>query len=137
MFELTVAFRKYLQFKRKKGTHRECPIVESVISVSFEEISVTTIDDRGVEVVRKAFPIRDQFRISVLHRWFLHGIEPPEFATLVEIDLPVSGPGGHGIDVIRNSCETFADFLRVITVHSLAHVSPIFRALYQHIISYL
>lgn len=112
-------------------THGKRPIVESIVSVSFEEIRVTTVNYRGIKIIGESFPIRDQFGISVLHRWFLGWVEPPEFATFVEIEFAISGPNGHSVDIIRNSCKTFADFFRIVSIHFFAHVSPIFRALQQ------
>lgn len=113
-------------------THGKHSIVESIISISFEEIRVTTIDYRSIKIIGKPFPIRDQFGISVLHRWFLGWVKPPEFATFVEIEFAISGPNGHSIDIIRNSCKTFADFFRIISIHFFAHVSPVFRTLQQY-----
>lgn len=114
------------------STHGKRPIVESIISISFEEIRVTTIDYRSIKIIGKPFPIRDQFGISVLHRWFLGWVKPPEFATFVEIEFAISGPNGHSVDIIRNSCKTFADFFRIVSIHLFAHVSPVFRALQQY-----
>lgn len=114
------------------STYGEGSVIESIISISLEEIRVTTINDRGIKIIWDTFPVWDQFWIGVLHGWFLSRVKSPEFGSLVEVNLAVSGPNSHSVDIIWNSCKTFADFLRVISVHSLAYVSPIFRALHQH-----
>lgn len=94
-----------------------------------EEIRVTFVGHRRVDVIRDALPVLDQLGIVTPHRWLRRRIEAPEFRSLVEVDLAVAGPHGGGVDVVGDAGETVAYLLRVVAVHGRVDVPPVLRAL--------
>lgn len=111
-------------------TYSESSIVESVVLVSLEEVSVSVgVLEGGINVIRNAFPVAEWFRIRRLHGWSLEWIESPELTSLVEVNLAVSTPDHRRIDVVGDSGESFVDLLRVLAVERSPVVSPVLRSL--------
>lgn len=106
-------------------TNSKQSIVESVVGAVFEEIRVSLIGERSVEIVRQVLPVGNQLWISALHRWSLRGIESPELGALVKVDFTVSSPHCRCVDVVRNAGESLADVLWIAAVHFLANVPPV------------
>lgn len=107
-------------------SYRECSVVESVIFVAFEEVSVAVgILKRCVDVIRNSLPVADGFRVCRLDWRTLEWIETPEFAAFVEVNFAVSAPHHGGVDVVRHSGEALVNLFRVFAVQIAAVVSPV------------
>lgn len=111
------------------GTYRERSVVESIVGVVLEEIRVALIGHRRVDAIWYALPVLNQLGIITPHRWLRRWVEAPEFRSLVEVDLAVSGPHSGSVDVIGNAGETVADLFRVVAVHGCVDVPPVLCAL--------
>lgn len=117
-------------FPTESSTHREGSVVESVILIAFEEVSVAIgVLQSSVDVVGDSFPVGDGFRISRLDWRSLEWVESPELTSLVEVNLSVSTPNHRSVDVVRHACEAFIDLLRVISIKCSSVVSPVLRSL--------
>lgn len=109
------------------NTYRKSSVIESVIFVTLEEVSISVgILKSSINVIWNAFPVADGFGICWFNWWSLKWIKSPELAAFVEVNFAISAPNHCGINVVRHSGEPFIDFFWIISIQTASIVSPVF-----------